>query len=93
MRSHARLAAVEILRKTKRHEEALKLLDEAPGMRQHDYWWGRVLAARGAIAEDLGRKEEAAARYREALALTKIDKSLADALRKKMEALKSSGAK
>lgn len=93
VRSHARLAAVEILRKTKRHEEALKLLDEAPGMRQHDYWWGRVLAARGGIAEDLGRKEEAAARYREALALTKIDKSLADALRKKMEALKSSGAK
>jgi tetratricopeptide (TPR) repeat protein len=93
VRSHARMAAVEILRKTKRHEEALKLLDEAPGMRQHDYWWARVLAARGVISEDLGRNDEAAARYREALALTGIDATLAKSLRKKLENIEGPGAK
>lgn len=84
VRSHAHMAAVDILLRTKRYDEAIELLDKASGMRRHDYWWARVLSARGAIAAAQGRKAEAMAYYQEALALPGVDKDQAEVLRKKL---------
>ncbi|MFC1454201.1 DUF4838 domain-containing protein [Verrucomicrobiota bacterium] len=89
VRSHARMACVGVLSQEKRYDEALKLLDEFEGARRHGgYWRLAELNARGRIAEDMGRPEEAMARYQEALEVPGISSPQAKSLRKKLDKMR-----
>lgn len=62
VRSHARMAAVEVLRRNKRFDEAIALLDAESS--RHAFWKVMELRARARLAADMG-DPEAARRYLE----------------------------
>jgi tetratricopeptide (TPR) repeat protein len=74
-RANAAMSAAAILRRRKQFAAALKELAIIP-MDQitHPYWRSRMLIAWGAALADAGKKQQAIAKYREALAVKGINK-------------------
>ena len=87
VRMHARMAAVGVLRRNERYDEAVALLDDFAGARRHDFWRVHALRARADIARDRGDLAAARAYLREALDVPGITEGVADAVRDTLDDL------
>ena len=77
-----------ILTKQGKFEEALTKLNLIDQKQLFDYWKGTVIAAYGDVYLAKGDKEQATAKYKEALAVEKIPESLQKAIQAKLDGLK-----
>lgn len=77
-----------ILMKQGKFDEALAKLNMIDQKQIFDYWKANVIATYGDVYLAKGDKTQAAAKYKEALAVEKAPKSLVDAIQKKLEGIK-----
>lgn len=89
IRSHARMAAVDILRRNERFDKAIALLDSIQNPQQHAFWYVRNLSARARIALSMNDRSAAIAYYRQALAIAGITEGDAKSIREQLEALEN----
>ena len=85
VRMHARMAMIGVLRRHKRFDEALVLLDDFAGAQRHDYWRVVALDARAAIARDTGNLDAARDYYRQALSVPGITAHQSESIRKRLK--------
>jgi tetratricopeptide (TPR) repeat protein len=81
-------SAANILSKQGKHDEAIAKLNMIDQKRIYDYWKANVIAAYGDAYLAKGDKTQAAAKYKEALAVERAPKSFLDSIQKKLDGIK-----
>ena len=78
---------IGVLRRNRRFDEALTLLDDFAGAQRHDYWRIVALDARAAITRDMGNLDASRGYYRQALSVPGITAQQSESIRKQLNQL------